>query len=91
MSGMLMHWLMCPALLLFLLSGLYMLMWENYVNENYDEGATIFQAKCEVLPTDNAEDVAAKIHELEMEYFPKVVEKLLGTEALEVPIKKVNL
>ncbi|RED48725.1 phosphoribosylglycinamide formyltransferase [Seonamhaeicola aphaedonensis] len=49
----------------------------HYVNENYDEGATIFQAKCNVLPTDTAEDVAAKIHELEIEYFPKVVEELL--------------
>ncbi len=58
----------------------------HYVNENYDEGATIFQAKCEVLPTDTAENIAAKIHELEMEHFPKVVEKLLGTEALEVPL-----
>jgi len=49
----------------------------HYVNENYDEGATIFQAKCNVLPTDSAEDVAAKIHELEMEHFPKVVNSLL--------------
>ncbi len=58
----------------------------HYVNENYDEGATIFQAKCEVLPTDTAENIAAKIHELEMEHFPKVVEKILGTETLEVPL-----
>lgn len=49
----------------------------HYVNENYDEGATIFQASCAVLPTDTAEDVAAKIHKLEMEHFPRVVEKLL--------------
>ncbi|GAA4280427.1 phosphoribosylglycinamide formyltransferase [Gaetbulibacter aestuarii] len=49
----------------------------HYVNEHYDEGAIIFQAKCAVLPTDTAEDVAAKIHELEMEHFPKVVEGLL--------------
>ncbi|MBU3820546.1 phosphoribosylglycinamide formyltransferase [Flavobacteriaceae bacterium XHP0103] len=49
----------------------------HYVNENYDEGAVIFQAKCDVLPSDSAEDVAAKIHELEMEHFPKVVERLL--------------
>ena len=49
----------------------------HYVNENYDEGATIFQAKCKVLPTDTADDVAAKIHELEMAHFPKVVETLL--------------
>ena len=49
----------------------------HYVNENYDEGALIFQAECEVLPTDSPEEVAAKIHELEMEHFPKVVEQLL--------------
>lgn len=49
----------------------------HYVNENYDEGATIFQAKCAVSPNDTAEDVAGKIHELEMEHFPKVVETLL--------------
>lgn len=50
----------------------------HYVNENYDEGATIFQAKCTVSSTDTAEDVAAKIHKLEMEHFPKVVEELLS-------------
>lgn len=52
----------------------------HYVNEHYDEGAIIFQAKCEVLAKDKAENVAEKIHELEMEHFPKVVEKLLFSE-----------
>ncbi|MBV7269694.1 phosphoribosylglycinamide formyltransferase [Winogradskyella luteola] len=51
----------------------------HYVNENYDEGAIIFQAKCKVLSSDSAEDVAAKIHELEMEHFPKVVNQLLNS------------
>lgn len=51
----------------------------HYVNENYDEGAIIFQAKCDVKTSDNAEDVAAKIHELEMEHFPKVVKELLNS------------
>lgn len=50
----------------------------HYVNENYDEGAIIFQVKCDVISSDTAEDVAGKIHELEMEYFPKVVDKLLN-------------
>ncbi|OIQ27738.1 MAG: phosphoribosylglycinamide formyltransferase [Bacteroidetes bacterium MedPE-SWsnd-G2] len=50
----------------------------HYVNENYDEGAIIFQGKCDVLPTDSPSDVASKIHELEMEHFPKVVNKLLS-------------
>ncbi|MCL1938771.1 MAG: phosphoribosylglycinamide formyltransferase [Candidatus Azobacteroides sp.] len=49
----------------------------HYVNENYDEGAIIFQAKCEVLPTDSAEDVAKKVHALEYAYFPRVIESLL--------------
>ena len=47
----------------------------HYVNENYDEGQVIFQAKCEVLPTDTPEDVAAKVHELEYRYFPEIIKK----------------
>ena len=49
----------------------------HYVNENLDEGAIIFQAKCEVNPTDSAEDVAQKVHALEYEYLPKIIETLL--------------
>lgn len=55
----------------------------HFANEHYDEGAIIFQAKCMVSDTDTAEDVAAKIHELEMEHFPKVVEKLLFNNDLK--------
>jgi phosphoribosylglycinamide formyltransferase-1 len=50
----------------------------HYVNEQYDEGAVIFQAKCEVLSSDSAEDVAVKISKLEMEHFPEVVNSLLN-------------
>ena len=50
----------------------------HYVNEKYDEGAPILQAICPVFPTDSAEDVAHKIHALEYEHFPKVIEKLLS-------------
>ena len=52
----------------------------HYVNEHYDEGAIIFQAKCTVEPNDTFEDVSNKIHKLEMEHFPKVVESLLTTK-----------
>ena len=48
----------------------------HYVNENYDEGNIIFQAKCSVTPADNAEDVAHKVHSLEYEHFPKVIEAI---------------
>jgi phosphoribosylglycinamide formyltransferase-1 len=47
----------------------------HYVNENYDEGKIIFQAKCAVTETDSAEEVAQKIHLLEYQYFPEVIYK----------------
>lgn len=49
----------------------------HFVNENYDEGAVLFQAKTEVVPTDDANTIAQKVHQLEYEHFPKVIEKLL--------------
>jgi len=49
----------------------------HYVNENYDEGAVIFQQSFALSETDTPESVAAKIHELEQKYFPKVIEGLL--------------
>lgn len=50
----------------------------HYVNEVYDSGAIIFQAKCDVLPTDSPEDVANKVHALEYEHFPRVIEEVLN-------------
>ena len=47
----------------------------HYVNENYDEGQIIFQARCPVLPSDTPEDVASKVHALEYRYYPEVIEK----------------
>lgn len=49
----------------------------HYINENYDEGAIIFQAACPVLPTDSAEEVAARVHALEYQHYPSVIESLL--------------
>ena len=50
----------------------------HYVNEHYDEGAIIFQAKCAVSESDTYEEVAHKIHQLEYEHFPRVIEKILA-------------
>ncbi len=47
----------------------------HFVNENYDEGNIIFQAKCQLLPTDTADSIADKVHKLEYEYFPTIIEK----------------
>jgi len=50
----------------------------HYVNEQYDKGDIIFQATCQVHPADTPEKLAAKIHELEYEYFPQVVGRLIS-------------
>ena len=49
----------------------------HYVNENYDEGAIIFQKSVAVSLEDTPESIAVKIHELEHRYFPTVVKNLL--------------
>ncbi|MGB2128375.1 MAG: phosphoribosylglycinamide formyltransferase [Flavicella sp.] len=49
----------------------------HYVNENYDEGAIIFQATTPVHEDDSAEDIAANIHKLEQTHFPSVIESIL--------------
>lgn len=50
----------------------------HYINERYDEGNTIFQATCPILSTDSPEDVAQKVHALEYEYFPRIIEQVLS-------------
>ena len=50
----------------------------HYVNAHYDEGNIIFQAKCPVLPTDTADMIAEKVHALEYEYFPRVIDEIWG-------------
>lgn len=49
----------------------------HYVNEEYDKGEIILQAKCEVNESDTPETLSAKIRALEFEYFPKAIEKII--------------
>jgi phosphoribosylglycinamide formyltransferase 1 len=49
----------------------------HYVDEHYDEGDIIFQAKCPVEPGDTPETLAARIHGLEHAHYPHVVEEIL--------------
>lgn len=46
----------------------------HLVNEHYDEGRILFQAKCLVLENDTAEILAARVQELEHKHFAEVVE-----------------
>jgi phosphoribosylglycinamide formyltransferase 1 len=49
----------------------------HYVNENYDEGKFIFQKSVSIIDCKTSEEIAAKIHDLEMENFPVIIEKLI--------------
>jgi phosphoribosylglycinamide formyltransferase-1 len=49
----------------------------HFLNDRFDEGEHVAQYKCEVLPTDTPEDVATKVHALEYEWYPKVIENIL--------------
>lgn len=49
----------------------------HYVNSKYDEGAIIYQAKTTITKEDTPETIAGKVHQLEYEHFPKVIEEIL--------------
>lgn len=54
----------------------------HLVDEHYDHGSTLFQAKCVVEDGDTPDSLAQKIHNLEGEYFPKVIETFVETNLL---------
>ncbi len=63
----------------------------HYVNEHYDEGAIIFQAKCALDEEDSAESIAKKVLALEHQYFPKVIESVLleiENQEYDIPMQK---
>jgi phosphoribosylglycinamide formyltransferase 1 len=47
----------------------------HVVNEHYDEGKVLFQTSCEVQPADTAEQIAAKVNQLECANYPRVIEQ----------------
>lgn len=49
----------------------------HYVNEHFDEGEAIFQTRCAIIPDDTPETLAQKIHQLEHEHFPRIVESVV--------------
>ena len=51
----------------------------HFVNEKYDDGEIIYQARCKIDEKDTPESLAAKIHALEYKHFPHVIEDFLHT------------
>lgn len=45
------------------------------VNAHYDEGKILSQQKCRVQKSDSPEQIAAKVQQLEHQYYPQVIEK----------------
>ena len=50
----------------------------HYVNEVYDSGNIILQARCSVESSDSGASLAGKIHRLEHFFFPRSIEYLLA-------------
>ena len=49
----------------------------HIVDEEYDKGKIIFQARCKIAPLDSADSLAHKIHKLEYDHYPEVIEKCI--------------
>jgi len=49
----------------------------HYVNRDYDEGDIIFQARCKVEGNDTVETLSARVHVLEYEHYPEIIESLI--------------
>lgn len=49
----------------------------HIVDRHYDRGTTLFQARCTVTPEDTPDSLAAKIHLLEKEHFPRVIDETI--------------
>jgi phosphoribosylglycinamide formyltransferase-1 len=49
----------------------------HHVNQDYDDGDIIYQARCAIGSGETPDSLARKIHELEYTHFPRVVESLL--------------
>lgn len=52
----------------------------HIVDEQYDHGPTVFQATCKVHTGDDAEILAARVHELEHRYYPEIVENFISKQ-----------
>jgi phosphoribosylglycinamide formyltransferase-1 len=55
----------------------------HYVDELYDHGEYIFQARVSVENYDTADTIARKVLQLEHEHFPRVIQSLLLTQTVQ--------
>jgi phosphoribosylglycinamide formyltransferase 1 len=48
----------------------------HYLNEHYDEGKIILQKTCDLSSDETPESLAEKVHKLEHEWYPKIIEEV---------------
>jgi phosphoribosylglycinamide formyltransferase 1 len=53
----------------------------HHVNEHYDEGNIIFQQSIKIEDCETPEQIAKRIHELERQHFPIVIEQILNLKS----------
>ncbi|MBK7409447.1 MAG: phosphoribosylglycinamide formyltransferase [Saprospirales bacterium] len=61
----------------------------HLVDERYDHGSNIFQARCPVEATDTPDTVAKKVQQLEHHYYPQVIDEYIR-EKLPFLLHKTN-
>ena len=49
----------------------------HYVDDSYDTGKIIFQKEVKISELDSVEEISNKVHNLELEHFPKVIDLIL--------------
>jgi len=52
----------------------------HFVNEKYDDGAIVFQAKCLLEDNLTIKKIAKKVHDLEIKFYPKIIENILNEQ-----------
>lgn len=56
----------------------------HLVDGDYDTGVILFQKGCKIEDNDTPESLAIKIHNLEYEYFPEVVENFISNNKTSI-------
>ena len=51
----------------------------HYTNNEYDSGDIIFQTTCPILPDDTPDSLATRVHALEYQHYPHVIEEVAAS------------
>ena len=54
----------------------------HFVDEHYDNGDIIFSAKCQVSDQDTADTIQTKVHQLEFEHYPRIINQCIQNQTV---------